>query len=342
LSETVKVGDVEARPGSKAKGLVKVAETSGFELRLPVHIVNGRNPGPTLAIIAGIHPVEHPPMEGTIRLAKELDPEKLKGTLITVPVFNIPGFQAREPGAPLERTPLTSAFPGDPEGSPNERAAHFIATEVLQKADYVMETHGCNYQETCPNHVLGARWGDDELDKAILMMARCFETDYIRGVMEHQVREPRERGHGVREQAAKMKIPAIGQEVGSAGGISSETGKLCEMDIMWFMDGVKNFMRKVGMLEGEARLYDPWAVKNVLHFRAKSAGWFYPMKPNGAKASKDEVICEIRDFFGEIKQQLKAPVDGIISLIWTRPAVDQGSILLQMFELGPKVSTLFT
>jgi len=341
LSETVKIGGVEAKPGTKAKGFVKVAETSGFEIKLPIHIVNGKAPGPTLAIIAGIHPVEYPPMEGTIRLANELDPEKMRGTLITVPVFNVPGFQARVPGSPLERTPLTSAFPGNPEGSMNERAAYFITNEILKKADYAIETHGCNFQETCPNHIIMTRTGDDDLDKATVEFARCFETEYVRRAMKHHIRELPEKGYSVMVQALKMKIPCILPEVGSAGGISSETGQLKEADIEWFMDGVKNFMRKVNMIDGEAVLYEPWAVKNVYHLRSKTAGWFYPLKPNGSRVSKEEVIGEVRDLFGAVREQIKAPVDGVISLIWTRPAVDQGSILIQLFELGPKVSTLF-
>ncbi len=341
MSETVKVGDIEAKPGSKAQGLVKVAETAGFDLSLPVQIVNGKEPGPTLAIIAGIHPVEHPAMEGTIRLVKELDPEELHGTLLTVPVFNIPGFQARVPGAPLERTQLTAAFPGSPEGSPNQRAAHFVTTEILGKANYAIETHGCNYMETCPNHIIMRRTGDTELDKSSLMLARCFKGKYVRGAMEHQIRKPRPGGYSVMRQALNLNVPCILPEVGSLGGISSKTGQLNEPDVKWFMDGVKNFMRKVGMLEGEAKLYNPRAVKTVIHHRAKNAGLFYPMKPNGAKVSKGETIGLIKDMFGDVREQIDAEVDGVISLIWTRPAVDHGSVLVQMFELGPRSSTLF-
>ena len=331
MSETVKVGAVEAKPGSKA----------------PVHIVNGKEPGPTLAIIAGIHPVEHPAMEGTIRLVNDLDPEKLHGTLITIPVFNIPGFQARVPWAPLpypfgsEKTLLTAAFPGSPEGSPNQRAAHFVTTEILGKSNYAIETHGCNYMETCPNHIIMRRTGDTELDKSSLMLARCFEGKYVRGAMEHQIRKPRPGGYSVMRQALNLNVPCILPEVGSLGGISSTTGQLNEPDIKWFMDGVKNFMKKVGMLKGEAKLYDPRAVKTVIHHRAKNAGLFYPMKPNGAKVSKGETIGLIKDMFGDVREQIDAEVDGVISLIWTRPAVDHGSVLVQMFELGPKSSTLF-
>jgi predicted deacylase len=280
-------------------------------------------------------------MEGSIRLANELDPKKLKGTLITIPVFNMPGFQAKEPGSPLERTPLTSAFPGNPDGSMNERIAHFITNEIIAKSDYVMEAHGCNFQETCPNHVIMLRTGDDELDKKTLEYARCFDGKYVRRAMDHHVSDMPEKGYSVMTQSLKMKKPCILPEVGSAGGISSETGQLSEREIKWFMDGVKNFMKHIGMLEGEAKLFDPSAVKEVYHFRSKNAGWFYPMKENDGTVKKGEVIGEVRDLFGNLKEQVTAPADGIISLIWTRPAVDQGSILLQMFELGPKTSTLF-
>jgi predicted deacylase len=66
------------------------------------------------------------------------------------------------------------------------------------------------------------------------------------------------------------------------------------------------------------------------------------MAPNGAKVKKGQVIGEVKDTFGELKEQVKAPADGVISLIWTRPAVNPGSILLQMFELGPKVGSIIS
>ena len=343
MSESIKIGDIVAEPGERAKGFVKIAETSGFDLKLPVVILNGREPGPTLVIIAGIHPVEYPPMEGTIRLANELDPEKMRGNLITVPIFNMPGFQARIPGAPLERTQLTMAFPGNADGSMNDRASHFVTTEILSKANYAIETHGCNFQETCPNHIIMIRTGDEEFDKANAMFSRSFDTEYVRRAMDKHIREKLpERGYSLMTQCAKMNIPCILPEAGSAGGISSETGQLNEEDVVWFMDGVKNFMRNIGIIDGDGILYDPYAVTEVHHFRSKSAGWFYPMKPNGAKIKKNEVIGEVRDYFGEIKEQILAPADGVISLIWTRPAVNPGSILLQMFELGPKLSSIIS
>ena len=342
MSKTIKIRDIVAKPGEKAQGYVKVAETAGFDIELPVVILNGAEPGPTVAIIAGIHPVEYPPMEGTIRLANELDPKKMKGTVITVPIFNMPGFQARVPGAPLERTQLTMAFPGDPEGGMNDRAAHFITTEILPMSDYAIETHGCNFQETCPNHIIMIRTGDEEYDKANAMFARSFEGDYVRRAMDKHVKPLPEKGHSLMTQCAKMGIPCILPEAGSAGGISSTTGQLNEEDILWFMDGMKNFMRNLGIIEGEGVLYDPYAVTDVHHFRSKSAGWFYPMAANGTTVKKDQVIGEVRDTFGVVKETLKAPDDGVISLIWVRPAVNPGSILLQMFVLGPKVSSIIS
>ena len=58
--------------------------------------------------------------------------------------------------------------------------------------------------------------------------------------------------------------------------------------------------------------------------------------------NKGQVIDEVRNYFGAVKESIKAPSDGVISLVWTRTAVNPGSILLQMFEIGPKVSSLIS
>ncbi|MFC1803124.1 succinylglutamate desuccinylase/aspartoacylase family protein [Thermoproteota archaeon] len=336
----MKIGNIQAELGQKAKGIVKVAEAAGFDIELPVCVVNGNESGPTVAVVAGIHPVEYPIMEGSIRLYNQLNPSELKGSIIFVPVLNIPGFKTVDKGSPWERTPITAAFPGDPNGSINERTAHFVTTQVLEKADYAVEGHSCNLEMTCPYNIILRRTEDRALFEKSLHFARCFRNDYVRSAMEQHTTKLPEKGHSVMIQALKMGIPCILPEAGSAGGINYDTGQLNEDNITWFTDGMITFMKSIDMLKGEHKLYDPWAVKNVLHLRAGKAGWFYPMAANGAKVIKGTVVAEIRDFFGKVLEQLQAPVDGVISLIWTRPAVDQGNYLIQMFELGPKSSTL--
>lgn len=151
--------------------------------------------------------------------------------MIAIPVFNVPGLQAKIPGTPLEKKPLTSAFPGDPEGSMNERTANFITNEILTEADYTIEHHGGNLEETTLNQIIIIRTSTNDLYKSPLMIVRCFETEYVRGTMKNQIRDLPEKDHGLTITALKMKIPCLIPEVGSFGGISSETEQVKESDI---------------------------------------------------------------------------------------------------------------
>lgn len=72
------------------------------------------------------------------------------------------------------------------------------------------------------------------------------------------------------------------------------------------------------------------------------------MKPTESQVSKNEIIGEILNFLQDVKEQVKAPFDGVISLTCASPEVGQGNWILQMFEVRPNVillysiSTLFT
>jgi predicted deacylase len=96
MSRLVKIGELDAGPGTKRFGTTKVAETSTYNVKIPIMVVNGRAEGPTLCLTGGTRPVEYPGIEAVIRLANRLNPEKLRGTVIGVPIMNMPGL-ARVP-----------------------------------------------------------------------------------------------------------------------------------------------------------------------------------------------------------------------------------------------------
>ena len=55
---------------------------------VPISIIKGKTKGPVFTIVAGVHGYEYPPIVATQAILKETDPEKLKGTLIVVPIAN--------------------------------------------------------------------------------------------------------------------------------------------------------------------------------------------------------------------------------------------------------------
>ena len=90
------IGGITAKSGTRKDDLLEVAPLpDGNVFGIPMIIINGVKPGPVLFINSGTHGDEP---EGTLAitdLAKEIDPKKLTGTLVLMPVLNVPAFMGK-------------------------------------------------------------------------------------------------------------------------------------------------------------------------------------------------------------------------------------------------------
>src|SRR6266576_6909046 len=100
-----------------------------------VMTVTGAKPGPTLFVNGGLHGGEYPAIEAVIRLGKKLDPQKISGTVILMPVLNLPAFRSRTPFVcPVDNVNPNRVFPGDPRGSYSEQMTHACINEFVVHA----------------------------------------------------------------------------------------------------------------------------------------------------------------------------------------------------------------
>ena len=65
---------------------------------IPIIIVNDKEDGPTLVVSACVHGDEHEGTLAVINLSRMLDPAKMKGAVIGVPVLHIDAFHAMRRG----------------------------------------------------------------------------------------------------------------------------------------------------------------------------------------------------------------------------------------------------
>jgi predicted deacylase len=109
-------------------------------LRIPVFVLrNGA--GPTTLLLGGSHGDEY---EGPVALSKFAHSaaiEDIRGTLIVIPAINLPAVMAGARLSPLDGRNLNREFPGNPHGSVTQRIAHFITTELVPRADNVIDLH---------------------------------------------------------------------------------------------------------------------------------------------------------------------------------------------------------
>ncbi|MDP1572124.1 MAG: succinylglutamate desuccinylase/aspartoacylase family protein [Vicinamibacterales bacterium] len=100
------------------------AGTSDPATRIPVTVFHGASDGPVLALTAGVHGYEFPPILAAQALLDRIDPARLRGTVILVRIANVEAFEQRVPYVnPFDRQNLNRSFPGRSDGTPTERIA---------------------------------------------------------------------------------------------------------------------------------------------------------------------------------------------------------------------------
>ncbi|MDR7543085.1 MAG: M14 family metallopeptidase [Armatimonadota bacterium] len=308
------VGTATASPGTRAHGALSVP---GVAVRLPVIVLRGSAPGPTLVITAGIHGAEYVGIEAAIRAAASLDVAALRGTVIVVPVANPPAFAARAIGVcPLDGRNLNRVFPGRPDGTASERIAHTLLTQVIRRADAYVDLHGGDLHEALEPFVLFCQGAAPEVVAKSRAMAETFGLGYVvaGGLSGATV-----------EAASSMGIPAILPEAGGQGILD-------ERMVGLHLRGIHRVLAHLDMLGSVPEAISaPVPVSEFLWVRSSSAGLFYPSVSAGQQVSAGQAAGEIRDWFGERIASLSTPAAGVVLFVTTTLATNPGDPL---FAIG--------
>ena len=144
--EPLRLLGAEVQPGSSQR--LSWAATELFEgvpVSTPVLAVNGVTPGPTLCLTAAVHGDELNGIEMVRRVMHDIDPERLAGALIGVPIVNVQGFRRGSRYLP-DRRDLNRYFPGNPSGSAAARIAHSFFTNVVAHCDALVDLHTGSFE----------------------------------------------------------------------------------------------------------------------------------------------------------------------------------------------------
>ena len=95
------VGSASAQRGTTATGAIAVPAGTDSALDIPVAVIHGARPGPTVAFVAGSHGTEYSSIIAMQRLIPRIDASKLAGTVIVVPIINIPSWTSMTPAMKL-------------------------------------------------------------------------------------------------------------------------------------------------------------------------------------------------------------------------------------------------
>src|SRR5438552_4868927 len=159
---------------------IEVPASDDAGMQIPVTTIRGGGAGPVLALIAGNHGYEYPPILALQRLRALIDPATLNGTIIMVHVANMPSFLGRTVYfSPVDGKNLNRVYPGRKDGTVSERIAYVITTEVIERADYVLDLHCGDGNESLRPYVYQTVTGNQKMDEAMARMALAFGIDHI-------------------------------------------------------------------------------------------------------------------------------------------------------------------
>src|SRR6267154_3411505 len=145
--------------------MIEVPAASDSGTQIPVTTIHGAEPGPVLALIAGNHGYEYPPILALQRLRTLIDPHKLKGSIIMVHVANMPSFLGRTVYfSPVDGKNLNRVYPGQADGTVSQRIAYAVTREVIEKADYVLDLHCGDGNESLRPYVYQGVTSDDRMN----------------------------------------------------------------------------------------------------------------------------------------------------------------------------------
>ncbi len=141
----IKIVGMSVAPGQKQRLSWKPAASVGETDAVPFTVVNGKESGPVLCLVAGIHGDELNGVEVVNRIVSKLTPSRLSGAVIGVPVVNISGFQRNSRYLP-DRRDLNRFFPGTAGGSSASRLAHGFFNSVVLACDFVVDFHTGSFE----------------------------------------------------------------------------------------------------------------------------------------------------------------------------------------------------
>jgi len=323
------VGTATAAQGREATGTIEVPAGVDPALHIPVAVFHGAWPGPVLALVAGSHGTEYASILALEKLIVQIDPTELSGTLIVVPLVNIPSFEGKVVHVnPVDGKSMNRYYPGRPDGTQSERAAYAITREVVDRCDYLIDLHGGDLDENLRPYSYWARTGNEKQDSLSRAMVLAFGLDHIIVATDR----PRDPGASryLETTAATRGKPSITVEAGRAGRVEP-----ADVDVL--VNGCLSVMRLLKILPGSAsKVEHPVWIEKVVTLSSDHSGIFYPKVDRGDYVEAGMKIGSVTDYLGRTILEPKAPATGVILYVAALPSLRKGDTIANIGVVAPR------
>ncbi|MDG1551249.1 MAG: succinylglutamate desuccinylase/aspartoacylase family protein [Candidatus Poseidoniaceae archaeon] len=296
---------------------------------IPVTVIHGIRPGPTITVLGGIHGDEltgasactHLLSNAFTDIGKSLDPNQMAGTLRIVPVVNLPGYRSKSRYFPDGRD-LNRNFPGDFKGSTTKRVAAQVWKHLLNDSDAIIDLHS-------------AAKGRSNMPQIRVDLAHAGSNILAKAFGIEILLDSKPPKGSLRKAANEQDIPAITYEGGGANLIDNTTVKVA-------IHGVMNILRSLRMVPGTPnRPRFRMLASGSKWLRASEGGLLDMFVSSGSVMREGEVIATISDpATPGLTVDIVAPEDGLLVGAATNPFTASGMPVGHFLPVAKHISLL--
>jgi predicted deacylase len=292
---TLEIGGIEIKPGETKRIKLPMPRLyTDTSLAIPVHVQRGKRAGPTLFVSAAIHGDELNGIEIVGRLLKNKALQKIRGTLIAVPMVNVYGVLNQSRYLP-DRRDLNRSFPGSKKGSLAARIADLFLQEIVAKCDVGIDLHtGAIHRSNLPQ--IRANLDDSKTRE----LAKAFGVPVL---LNADMRDG-----SLRQCAAELGTKVLLYEAGQAL-------RYDEFSIRAGVKGIINVMRHIGMLNksrSKGHQIEPFVARQSGWVRASESGLVNHISQLGDHVQKGAVLAVISDPYGTELDKILSPAEGVV------------------------------
>lgn len=315
----VTVAGVTVEPGSRRDLAPPASESyTGDRTTLPMAVLNGVADGPQVFVTAAVHGDELNGIATCRRLLDHLDPSRLRGRVIVVPIVNVLGAQLNSRYLP-DRRDLNRSFPGSRSGSMAARIARLLTDEVVDGSDLGIDLHTAASHRT--NH---PQVRLDTSDPVALDAAVAFGAPFVL--------DAKLRPGSLRAAAGERGVPVLTFEGGGPSRFDPEPVDVAER-------GILRVLHRLGMIDGapDPAHRHPMVLHESRWLRAERGGILELHVEPGERVEAGGPLWDTVSPLGEERAEHVATEAGYVIGVTTLPLVQPGQAIVHLALPGDRV-----
>lgn len=332
---------------NRGEKLQVMLHPNGREYEIPTTLICGAQEGTgmTLLITAQIHAGEYNGTAAAMRLAKKIDPGKLRGNVILMHCVNTDGFWQQIPRfIPQDHVNLNADYPGNESGTIGQQIAAWFVKEIFPAVDFITDLHGGGISETLESCIFFPR--APKVRDCALEAAKKMNVKYLLASSN----SVGEYGYA----ANYMDIPGFILECGYGGLTREEWVQQVQECMELLLDhfdmyllepltgrnlsgaseteeqSVDGNLPKISKDEGlpARKTYRKKLFEETEYLESDMRGVWYPAVCENQSVKKGDLLGELGDFFGNMKKRYYAIGDGTVIYYTSGMSVLEGDALV--------------